>query len=108
MPVPEELTYKIALLVPAHNEEACIQNTVLSLLKQTACAFPNVQVDVFIIADNCTDQTENVVLTLIRELKEQENHAVFLLRSKNNKSRKAGALNQGYRKIRKSAYTHIA
>ncbi len=107
-PFPAEQTYKVALLVPAHNEEACIQNTILSLLKQTARTYPNVQVDMYIIADNCTDQTEEVVLTLIRGLKDQEKHSVFLLRSKNNKSRKAGALNQGYRKIRKLGYTHIA
>lgn len=107
-PVPEEHTYKVALLVPAHNEEECIQNTVLSLLKQTACALPHVQVDVYIIADNCTDQTEKVVLTIIQGLKGQETPGVFLLRSKNNTSRKAGALNQGYRKIRTVGYTHIA
>lgn len=108
LPLSEEQTYKVALLVPAHNEEACIRNTVLSLFKQTACAYPNVQVDIHIIADNCTDQTEEVVLTLIRGLKDEEKPSAFLLRTINNKSRKAGALNHGYRRIRKLGYTHIA
>jgi biofilm PGA synthesis N-glycosyltransferase PgaC len=104
----EEQTYKVALLIPAHNEEECIQNTILSVLKQTARALPNVQVDIYIIADNCTDQTEKIVSTLIEGLKGQERQSVFLLRSKNNKSKKAGALNQGYQKIRAIGYTHFA
>jgi cellulose synthase/poly-beta-1,6-N-acetylglucosamine synthase-like glycosyltransferase len=104
----EERTYKVALLIPAHNEEECIQHTILSVLKQTACTLPNVQVDVFIIADNCTDRTEEAVLALMEGLKGQEKEHVFLLRSEQNKSRKAGALNQGYLKIRASGYTHIA
>src|SRR5690349_12922769 len=108
MPVSEEQTYKIALLIPAHNEEECIQSTILSVLKQTAYSLPHVQVDVFIIADNCTDQTEKVVLTLIKQLSSQGACPVFLLRSENNKRRKAGALNQGYLKISASGYTHIA
>src|SRR5262245_51523458 len=109
IPVPQKQAYRVALLVPAHNEEEGIQNTVLSLLKQTACNLPDVQVDVFIIADNCTDRTEKIILALIQGLKSQEEkHPVFLLRTKNNTSRKAGALNQGYRKIRKLGYTHIA
>ena len=100
---------RVALLIPAHNEQSSIGDTVLSALKQTVRAVPHVQVDVIVIADNCTDRTEHVVLDLITKL--SENVAlppVFLLKTERNTNRKAGALNHGYQQIRDLGYSLIA
>jgi 1,2-diacylglycerol 3-beta-glucosyltransferase len=48
---------RIAVVIPAHNEETAIQRTVLSAL---ACDYPRQQFDVVVIADNCTDHTEAI------------------------------------------------
>lgn len=47
-------THSYALVVAAHNEEAVISNMVESLLKLN---YPRESYDVFVIADNCTDNT---------------------------------------------------
>ena len=41
-------------IIPAHNEEAVIQNLVASLQKQD---YPKELYDIYVIADNCTDHT---------------------------------------------------
>ena len=41
-------------IIPAHNEEAVIQNLVASLQKQD---YPKELYDIYVIADNCTDNT---------------------------------------------------
>jgi 1,2-diacylglycerol 3-beta-glucosyltransferase len=48
---------KIAVIIPAHNEEAGIERTVGSLL---AVDYPRECFDVLVIADNCTDHTAEV------------------------------------------------
>lgn len=49
---------KIAILIPARNEKAVIANTIKELLeKQT---YPKELYDVYLVADNCTDDTAKV------------------------------------------------
>ncbi|MBQ1935997.1 MAG: glycosyltransferase, partial [Clostridia bacterium] len=56
--LPEELHYhKFALVTSAHNEAAVIANLVDSLAQQN---YPRECYDIFIIADNCTDNTAEI------------------------------------------------
>ena len=72
-------TGQVIVLVPAHNEEDCIVETIESLHRQTT------PVDrIIVICDNCTDRTEELIEPLDCD--------AFI--SKNNKQKKAGALNQ--------------
>ena len=67
------------VLVPAHNEEEAIEETLESLFRQTR------PVDrIIVVCDNCTDRTEEIIEPLDCET----------FRSKNNTQKKAGALNQ--------------
>ena len=79
-PTPElRPTSQVIVLVPAHNEEEAIEETLESLYRQTR------PVDrIIVVCDNCTDRTEEIVEALECDL----------FRSKNNKQKKAGALNQ--------------
>ena len=79
-PAPElRPTSQVIVLVPAHNEEEAIEETLESLYRQTR------PVDrIIVVCDNCTDRTEEIVEPLECEV----------FRSKNNKQKKAGALNQ--------------
>lgn len=52
-----QLQPRIAVLVPAHNEAAGIGTTILDMM---AVEYPADKVTVFIIADNCTDETAAV------------------------------------------------
>lgn len=45
---------RVAVVIPAHNEEALIGDTILSVLEAD---YPQDKVSVFVIADNCTDRT---------------------------------------------------
>lgn len=51
---PPERSLKIAVIVPAHNEEQTIGETVARIL---ACNYPAEQRSLFVIADNCSDRT---------------------------------------------------
>lgn len=107
---PERVTtdLKIAMLIPAHNEEASIRDTVVSSLKQTVRTLPDVHLDIFVIADNCIDRTEQVVLDIMGQIRDGiELPPVFLLNTLDNENRKAGALNHAYRFIRERGYTYI-
>lgn len=46
--------WRIAVVIPAHNEETGITACVHSLQR---CAAPGTKVDIIVVADNCTDQT---------------------------------------------------
>jgi len=46
--------HKFMALIPAHNEEKVIVNLIESLKKQN---YPKDKLDIFVIADNCTDNT---------------------------------------------------
>lgn len=81
---------KIVAVLPAHNEEKDIGNTLRSLALQ---ALPKgVRLHVYIALDNCTDHTEKV----IREVNKELGLTIFLLETVNNQERKVGALNQIY------------
>jgi cellulose synthase/poly-beta-1,6-N-acetylglucosamine synthase-like glycosyltransferase len=74
----------VTVLVPAHNEAACIADTLTSLLSQSHRPERIVGV-----ADNCTDATETIALGL----------GVEVLRTVDNKHKKAGGLNQALREV---------
>ncbi|MCI8396370.1 MAG: glycosyltransferase family 2 protein [Clostridia bacterium] len=47
--------HKFMAIIPAHNEESVIENLVESLKKQD---YPKDLLDIYVIADNCTDRTK--------------------------------------------------
>jgi cellulose synthase/poly-beta-1,6-N-acetylglucosamine synthase-like glycosyltransferase len=51
---------KFALIIPAHNEAVVIGNTVENLL--TNLDYPKDLYDVFVCADNCTDNTKELAM----------------------------------------------
>ncbi|RZU65654.1 cellulose synthase/poly-beta-1,6-N-acetylglucosamine synthase-like glycosyltransferase [Microterricola gilva] len=69
----------ITVLIPAHNEEASLPDTLDSLLSQSQP--PD---RVIVVADNCTDGTEHIAAA----------RGVEVFRSVENVNKKAGALNQ--------------
>lgn len=69
--------HKIAVIIPAHNEESVILSTVKNILKQS---YPKEFYEIFVIADNCNDRTAEFaalagarVLTHVSEDKEKRN-----------------------------------
>lgn len=52
---------KFAIVVPAHNEEKIIAKTIYSL---SGLIYPKKNYDVFVIADNCTDNTAKLARSL--------------------------------------------
>lgn len=82
--VEKRPTSQIIVLVPAHNEEEAIEETLASLHRQTR------PVDrIIVVCDNCTDRTEEIIEPLECEV----------FRSKDNKQKKAGALNQALKPL---------
>lgn len=69
----------VTVLVPAHNEAACIDATLRALLAQS-----HRPERVVVVADNCTDDTEAIAHAV----------GVDVFRSVANTKKKAGALNQ--------------
>ena len=53
----EEKTNRFMAIIPAHNEEGVIKNLVESLKKQN---YPKDSYDIYVIADNCTDNTAQI------------------------------------------------
>ena len=49
--------HKFMAVIPAHNEEDVIKNLVDSLMQQK---YPKELLDVYVIADNCTDNTARI------------------------------------------------
>jgi biofilm PGA synthesis N-glycosyltransferase PgaC len=89
-------TYKkprIVAFIPAHNEEKSIVDCLEGLKDQTLPK--DVELDVIVIADNCTDRTEEVALAA----GEQFGLRVTVLVTENNKLRKVGALNTAWKSI---------
>lgn len=81
----------VVAVVPAHNEEAIIRDTIESLMNQTY------QLEyALIIADNCTDNTAKIV----RECQKVYGKRLRLTKTVGNKHKKAGALNHGFRTLR--------
>lgn len=56
-----EKNRKFAIVVPAHNEEKIITKTIYSL---SGLIYPKKNYEVFVIADNCTDNTAKVARSL--------------------------------------------
>ncbi len=52
---------KFAIVIPAHNEELLISQTLYSLF---SLIYPKNKYDVFVIADNCTDQTAQIATSI--------------------------------------------
>ncbi len=61
---------KFAFIVPAHNEEKIISKTIYSL---SGLIYPKKNYDVFVIADNCTDQTAQIARSLGTTVLERTN-----------------------------------
>lgn len=70
---------KLTVLIPAHNEEDQIEAVIASVRGQAKPAD-----EIIVIADNCTDGTVALALTL----------GVTVIETQGNKHKKAGALNQ--------------
>ncbi len=83
---------RVIALVPAHNEAAIIGSTIDSLMSQT---YPFAYV--LIIADNCTDSTVRVVKRYQRKYGPDK---LRLMVTVDNKYKKSGALNQGFKAVR--------
>jgi cellulose synthase/poly-beta-1,6-N-acetylglucosamine synthase-like glycosyltransferase len=69
----------VTVLVPAHNEAACIADTLASLQAQSYRPER-----IVVVADNCTDATEEIATAL----------GIEVFRTVGNTRKKAGALNQ--------------
>lgn len=85
---------RVIALVPAHNEQDIIKETIKSLMNQT---YPFSYV--LIIADNCTDNTIRIVKQAQRKYGEKK---LRLMKTTGNTHKKAGALNQGFKATRRS------
>lgn len=79
VPRPARRLGRITALLPAHNEEANLPDALASLRGQT-----EPPVDIVVIADNCTDGTEQVATEL----------GATVFRTRGNVHKKAGGLNQ--------------
>ena len=75
---------RVTVLIPAHNEEVKIANTIESLKKQKRKTNK-----IIVVADNCTDNTVKISKKLGAEI----------FKTKNNHHKKAGALNQVLHKL---------
>ncbi len=80
---------KFALIISAHDEEAVIANLINSLKKQN---YPKDKYDIFIIADNCSDNTASI---------SRENGAIVYERFNPAKKSKGYALNWFFEKFLK-------
>ncbi len=56
-PLLTNKNHKFMAIIPAHNEEAVIKNLIESLKNQN---YPKDLLDVYVIADNCTDRTAEI------------------------------------------------
>ncbi|TCT12876.1 cellulose synthase/poly-beta-1,6-N-acetylglucosamine synthase-like glycosyltransferase [Natranaerovirga pectinivora] len=80
----------VSVLIPAHNEEEIIVETLSSIFTQTLK--PK---EVVIICDNCTDNTVPLIKAFIKTTKEK----ITIFETSNNVGKKAGALNQAFNKL---------
>lgn len=84
---------RIVAFIPAHNEEKSIRDCLAGLGDQSLPL--DIDLDVIVIADNCSDRTEEVALAAGREF----NLELTVLSTINNKQRKVGALNTAWKSI---------
>ena len=76
--------FRLTVLVPAHNEEDCIEQTLTSLKQQHRA--PD---RVIVIADNCTDATVSIA----------RDNGADVYETVNNTEKKAGGLNQALSRV---------
>lgn len=93
-PLPDELPH-IAIIIPAHDEEAIISETVRKIL---AFSYPENSFSVLVVADNCTDNTA---------LKAQEAGAACLARLDLENMGKGHALAFGLRAVCDEPYDAV-
>lgn len=79
---------KIVALIPAHNEEQSIASTIEALLAQG-----RVPDKIVVLPDNCTDNT----------VKAAGRYPIIVAPTKDNKHKKSGALNYGWREFGQDA-----
>lgn len=79
---------QLLAIIPAHNEEQSIAKTIEDLLDQS------LGILILIVCDNCTDNTVPIVKEFERRYK-----SVKLMETVNNKTKKAGAINQAIKAI---------
>ncbi|WP_234396956.1 glycosyltransferase family 2 protein [Bacillus massiliglaciei] len=84
---------RIVAFIPAHNEEKSIRNCLAGLADQSLPK--DVELDVLVVADNCTDRTEEAALAAGEEF----GLKLKVLTTENNKHRKVGALNAAWKSI---------
>jgi cellulose synthase/poly-beta-1,6-N-acetylglucosamine synthase-like glycosyltransferase len=77
---------RMLVIIPAHDEEQTITDTLRELVRQSRRPEK-----IVVVADNCTDDTEAVVREFMKTHPEVE-----LMSTRNNTQRKVGALNQGW------------
>ena len=83
---------RIALVIPAHNEEDVIYDTVKDVIENQK--YPREMFDVYVIADNCTDKTE--------ELAKKAGATVFVHNDPDPKHHMVGfALEYGFKELLK-------
>ena len=88
---PGDKKHKFAVIIPARNEEKVIANLINSLKKQD---YQKELYDVFVVVNNCTDRTKEIVL---------ENN-VNLIECKRNIHSKGEALKVAYRHLNDSDF----
>ncbi|MFC5062093.1 glycosyltransferase [Actinomycetospora atypica] len=82
----------LVVLVPAHDEEAGIADTVEGLLAQEMPDGLRIS-GIVVVADNCTDRTVEIA----------RRYPVEVIETRGNTEKKAGALNEGWRRAARDA-----
>ncbi len=86
-PIEVEPTHNFAIVIPAHNEEQNISDTLRSCAELD---YPKDKYKVFVIADNCTDKTAEVAI---------QNGAICFERFDEEKKGKGFALEWAFKKV---------
>ncbi|KRL03540.1 glycosyl transferase family protein [Liquorilactobacillus capillatus DSM 19910] len=79
---------KVTIVVPAHNEEVVIAQTVTAILNMN---YPQSKIELLLFADNCDDNTYGVMQT-IRQFTQYQERNIKVIRRKGSGG-KAGVLN---------------
>jgi len=74
----------VTIVLPAHNEEKIIKDSIQSLLNQSYW-----DIEIIAVLDNCNDNTEKIINDNF-----ESNMNVKVFKTVNNKNKKSGALNQ--------------
>lgn len=92
---PPEGKSRFAVVIPAHNEKRVIQGSLRSIL---GCDYPGELFDIYVIADNCTDQTADLA---------RETGAMVLERHDQNLCGKQHALKWAFERIDLEDYNGV-